>query len=131
MPYEVSFKKRVPSKDREKYINYGCIGGDVVVERLLPSVRARYTHVQTNQEDWGWFIWFRKGAVRLAIDVHTDDPDDGAFRVRLTSRVRRLFVFDSVVDTHELDDLRTLVTTELRAWAGGNVAVSRVDRDYN
>jgi hypothetical protein len=31
-------------------------GGDAVVNQLLPSVRARYAHIQTNQEDWGWFI---------------------------------------------------------------------------
>ena len=61
MPYELSFTKRVPIVDREQYINECCIGGDVVVNRLLPSVRSRYTDVQTNQEDWGWFIWFRQG----------------------------------------------------------------------
>ena len=130
MPYEVSFKKRVQSKDREKYLNYSCIGGEVVVERLLPSVRSRYTHIQTNQKKFGWFIGFRSGAVRLAIVVHTDDPGEGTFRVRLTSRVKRLLVFDSVVDTRELDDLRTLITTALREW-GENVAVIHVDRDYN
>jgi hypothetical protein len=131
MPYEVSFKKRVPSLDREKYLNYSCVGGDVVAERLLPSVRSRYTHIQTSQKTWGWFIGFRSGAVRLAIVIHADDPQAGTFRVRLTSRVRRLFLFDSVVDTGELDALRTLVISELRAWAGENVSVMRVDRDYN
>ena len=79
MPYEVSFTKRVPVLHREQYINECCIGGDVVLNHLLPSVRARYADVQTNQEDWGWFIWFRKGHVRLAIDVFTDDPEQGFF----------------------------------------------------
>jgi hypothetical protein len=74
MPYELSFRKRVPITNREDYINECCVGGDVVVNHLLPSVRARYTDVETNQEDWGWFIWFRKGAVRLAIDVPLISP---------------------------------------------------------
>jgi hypothetical protein len=130
MPYEVSFTKRVAVVDREQYINECCIGGDVVVNRLLPSVRAGYTDVQTNQEDWGWFIWFRKGSVRLAIDIFTDDPEEGAFRIHLTSRTKRLLVFDTVVDTSELDELRALVASQLESWVGGAVRITRLDRDY-
>jgi len=61
MPYEISFAKQVPLLDREEYINVCCVGGDAVVNQLLPSVRSRYIDIQTNQEDWGWFIWFNKG----------------------------------------------------------------------
>jgi hypothetical protein len=53
MPYQVSFSRRVGIVDRERYINDCCIGGDAVVDHLLPSVRARYTDIQTNQEDLG------------------------------------------------------------------------------
>ena len=130
MPYEVSFSKRVPIVDREQYINECCVGGDVVVDQLLPSVRARYTDVQTNQEDWGWFIWFRKGQVKLAIDVFTEDPDQGFFRIHLTSRTRHLLLFDRVVDTPELEELRTLVQTELSTWVGGTVRGSHLDSNY-
>ena len=131
MPYEVSFTKHVAVGDREQYINECCIGGDAVVNQLLPSVRARYADVRTNQEDWGWFIWFRKGSVRLAIDVFTDDPDEGAFRVHLTSRTRRWLVFDTVADTRELEDLRVLVETELAGWVGGAPRTTRLDRNYS
>jgi hypothetical protein len=131
MPYEVSFTRRVPVVDREQYINDCCIGGDVLVKQLLPSLRARYTDIQTNQEDWGWFIWFRKGSVRLAIDIFTDDPDEGAFRVHLTSRTTRLLVLNTVVDTSELDELRALVASELAAWVDGEVRITRLDRDYS
>ena len=128
MPYELSFTKRVPEVDRERYFNECCVGGDVVVDRLLPAVRARYASIQTNQEDWGWFIWFRQGNVRLAIDVFTDDPDEGVFRVHLTARTRRLLVLDTVVDTPELEDLRALVVAELTAWVGGSgVRTTRLD----
>jgi len=129
MPYEVTFRKRVEVVDREQYINECCVGGDIIVNQLLPSVRARYADIQTEQEDWGWFIWFREGNVRLAIDVFTDDPDAGAFRIHLTSRTRRWALFDRVVDTPELDALRALVSSELAAWVGGPVKIARVDRD--
>ena len=121
MPYELSFTKRVSIADRERYFNDCCIGGDLVTDQLMPMVQQHYTDVQTNQEDWGWFIWFRKGDVRLAIDVFTDDPDIGAFRIHLTSRVKRMLVLDAIVDTPELEELRTLVMGELSPWVGGNV----------
>ena len=130
MPYELSFTRRVPIVDREQDINECCVGGDVVVNRLLPSVRARYTDVQTNQEDWVWFIWFRQGSVKLAIDVFTDDPDEGAFRMHLTSRMKRLLVLDTVVDTPELEELRALVASEFAAWVGGDITISRPDSNY-
>jgi hypothetical protein len=126
MPYELVFTRRVPVVNREQYINECCVGGDVVVNLLLPSVRSLYTDVRTDQEDWGWFIWFRKGSVRLAIDVFTDDPDEGAFRVHLTSRTQRWLVLDEVIDTPELDDVRELVEPTLTAWTGGLVKVTRL-----
>ena len=131
MPYEISFTKRVPILDREQYINDCCIGGDVVVDQLLVSVQSRYADVQTNQEDWGWFIWFRKGKVRLAIDVFTDDSEAGAFRVHLTSRTKRWLVLDSVIDTPELEDLRVQVASQLAVWAGIAVKVVRLDNNYS
>jgi hypothetical protein len=121
VPYELSFRKRVSIADREQYFNECCIGGDLVTDQLMPMVQQHYTDVQTNQEDWGWFIWFRKGDVRLAIDVFTDDPDTGAFRIHLTSRVKRMLVLDAIIDTPELEELRTLVVGELSPWVGGNV----------
>ena len=130
MPYELSLTRRVPILDREQYINECCVGGDLVVNVLLPSVRSRYEDVQTNQEDWGWFIWFRKGQVKLAIDVFADDPDEGAFRVHLTSRIKRGFFRTTIVDTSELEEMRGLVESELGAWVGGPVNVIRLDPKY-
>lgn len=127
MPYEISFTKHVPIVNRDQYINECCIGGDVVVGQLLASVQAGYDDVQTNQEDWGWFIWFRKGKVRLAIDIFTDDPGEGAFRVHLTSRTKRWWLLNSVIDTPELEELRVQVTSKLAAWVGSAVKVVRLD----
>jgi hypothetical protein len=130
VPYEVSFIKQVPVVDREQYINECCVGGDVVVDQLLPSVRASYAGIQTNQEDWGWFIWFNKGNVRLAIDVFTDDPEKGQFRIHLTSRTKRLFLVETVVDTSELEEFRTLVESELKAWGANAIKSAHLDCNY-
>jgi hypothetical protein len=129
MPYEVSFTKRVPVLDREDYINDCCVGGDAVRDRLLPAVQARYGDVDTNQEDWGWFIWLRQGDVSLAIDIFTDDPDEGAFRIHLTSRTKRLLLFDQIVDTPELEGLRSLVVADLAEWVGRAVQVAPISAD--
>src|SRR5207244_275388 len=128
MPYAVSFTKRVSVVDREQYINDCCIGGDVVVNQLLPYVKARYSDIQTHQEDWGWFIWFRKGNVRLAIDVFTDNPDEGDFRIHLTSRTKRFLFLNSVIDTSELEELRSLVASYLASWAGVADEGARIHR---
>ena len=130
MPYEVTFRKRVEVVDREQYINECCVGGDIIVNRLLPSVRARYADIQTEQEDWGWFIWFNKGRVKLAIDVFTDDPEQGLFRIHLTSRTKRFFLSDTVVDTPEFEELRALIESELAAWGGQAIRTTQLDRNY-
>jgi hypothetical protein len=129
MPYELSFRRRVPLLDRSEYINECCVGGDAIASYLLPLIRSRYEDVDTEQEDWGWFIWFRRHAVRLAIDIFTDDPDAGAFRIHLTSRIKRWAVFDKVADTPELDELRSLVVSQLEPWVEGPVGVERLEGD--
>jgi hypothetical protein len=130
MPYELSFTKRLQIPDREHYINECCVGGDLVVNRLLAPVEARYEDIQTEQEDWGWFIWFREGSTRLAIDVFTDDPESGQFRIHLTSRLKRMLVGDRIVDTPELEDLRRLVLSELSGWVDGTITIGSVDEKY-
>jgi hypothetical protein len=128
MPYEVAFTRQVPIRDREEYFNECCVGGDAVVDALLPAVRARYEDIQSNQEDWGWFIWFKKGGVKLAVDVHTDDGDAGEFRIRLTSRTKRLLGYKEA-DTPELGELLTLIESELAKWGAVDVKVTPEDSD--
>jgi hypothetical protein len=118
MPYQLSFTKKFSVSDEEIYINPCCWGGDVIRDRVLPLVDTRYTEIMTEQEDWGWFIWFKRGEVSLAIDIHTDDPEIGAFRVHLYSRKRKLLFFSQEIDTPELEELKDLVAAELQRWAG-------------
>jgi hypothetical protein len=36
-----------------------------VLDGLLPVLRERYgSDPQSSQEDWGWFAWFEKSAVK-------------------------------------------------------------------
>jgi hypothetical protein len=130
MPYEISFTKPVVIADREQYINECCVGGDVVRDQLLPVVSGNYENIDTEQEDWGWFIWFRKGPVRLAIDIFTDDSDAGSFRVHLTSRKKRILFSNVVVDTSELDILKDAVVSQLANWGASAISVVKLDEHY-
>ena len=116
MPYELSFTKPVTVTDESIYINRCCWGGDVIRDHFLPLIQSRYQQIQTEQEDWGWFIWFKQGPISLALDIHTDDPETGAFRIILTSRKKELF-FSKQQDTPQLDHLRDLVVEDLKKWA--------------
>jgi hypothetical protein len=130
MPYAISFTKPVVIATREHYINDCCVGGDIVIERLLPALRDRYGDLQSNQEDWGWFAWFEHEGVKLAVDVFTNDEQTGEFQLHLTSRMPRLLLAAKVHDTPELDALRELVEKELATWQVARLAVAHVDENY-
>ena len=116
MPYEISFTKAVDVQDPSIYINQCCWGGDVVRDRLLPLIKEKFEDIRTAQEDWGWFIWFQRGNIRLAIDIFSDDRE-GRFRLRLSSQRKRFLIRDLVIDTFELEKVRELVMTNLTNWA--------------
>ena len=131
MPSEVSFVRPVTIANRDSYINDCCVAGDLVADALLPAVRSRYgADIESGQEDWGWFIWFRSGDVRLAIDIHTDDADAGTFRIHLTSRVKRFILSDKVVDTPDLEQLGNLVTSALEGWGATEIRITPLDSSY-
>lgn len=130
MPYIVSFVKPVAIADREQYINDCCIGGDIVLAQLLPSLRERYENLQSDQEDWGWFAWFEQSGVKLAVDVHTDDDAAGEFQIYLTSRKPRLILGAKIQDTPELESLRELVLSRLQVWDVAGLKVERVNDRY-
>lgn len=130
MPYELTFTKHIAGTDREQYINECCVGGDVVAEAILPILRETYGELTADQEDWGWFIWFSRSGVKMAVDIFCDDPDAGMFRIHLTSRVRSLLFSTKVVDTPELEQLCRLVVSALAAWTGEQPAVERLDAKY-
>lgn len=127
MPYALTFRKQVPIANRDLYINECCVGGDLVLDQLLPTLRKSYSGIFSNQEDWGWFAWFDKSGVKLAVDVFTTDSSLGEFQILLTSRRRRFLLGSKVQDTPELEQLRQLVSTELEAWPVTGLRVERVD----
>lgn len=130
MPYAISFVKPVEITDPEQYINDCCIGGDIVLEQLLPALTERYANLQSNQEDWGWFAWFEDSRVKLAVDVFTHDATNGEFEVHLTSRNPRFLLPAKIRDTPELEQLRELVMAKLHNWNVSNLTVQQVNEEY-
>jgi len=130
VPYALTFLKPVAIVNREQYINECCVGGDVVLDQVLPALRTVYGDVQSNQEDWGWFAWFEQSGVKLAVDVFTNDPESGEFRILLTSRKPRILLGAKVEDTPELDTLRLLVVRDLEAWPVAGLRIERVDENH-
>jgi hypothetical protein len=116
--YELSFTKSVRVADPKIYFNECCWGGDVVRDQLLPLISSKYEHIQTGQEDWGWFLWFRRGRVNFGIDIYCDEPELTAFRILLTSRRKWLPFSGLRAGKSELEELRELVYTQLTSWAG-------------
>lgn len=131
MPYIVGFSKSVPATNADLYINDCCVGGDVVLDRLLPVLRKRYgDDLQSNQEDWGWFAWFEEAGTRLAVDIHTEDAASGAFKIHLTASRPRLLFGPKIQDTPELEHLRELVLSQLQSWPVAHLNTERVNEKY-
>ena len=127
MPFVIRFRKPVDVSD-EPYLNNCCIGGDVVLEQLLPSLREQYGALEPTQEDWGWFVWLEHDRVHLAVDVLTQNPITSEFEIRLTSRKPSFFRSARVIDTPELDALRSRVLAQLEAWPVVALTVERLDQ---
>jgi hypothetical protein len=131
VPYIITFTKSITPSDSEQYINDCCIGGDVVLDRLLPALRERYgDELESCQEDWGWFVSFKHSTVKLAVDIHTHDAEIGQFQLHLTSRTPRWMLSSRVEDTAELETLRDVVVTQLRSWPAADLLIERVDKNY-
>lgn len=127
MPYTLTFSKQVAIADAGLYINDCCIGGDVVLDHVLPALREKYgDRLQSNQEDWGWFAGFEDGPIKLAVDISTGD-DRSQFQMLLTSRRPRFILSDKVEDGAELGALRELIVQRLTAWPVANLQVQRVN----
>lgn len=119
MPYELSFTKQVQITDPDLYFNECCIGGDIVLDALLPGLNAAYgDEHDSGQEDWGWFAWFQGDYGVLEVNITTDDPAAGAFRIHLVSSIKGRFFGYKDVDTEELERLKPLVEKALLDWTG-------------
>lgn len=116
MPYVVNFTRPVHPTPGVNYLNACCEGSDGVLAAVLPALRARYGPLTPDQEDWGWYLWWRVGDARLAVDVHTHDAPTGESEIHLTTRRRRRWFGTGVADMPELEALRECVLAPLRAW---------------
>ena len=97
----------------------------MVRDELLPVITGKFEHIRTGQEDWGWYIWFRRGRIRFEVNIYCDDTQAGSFRLRLESYRRKLFR-RSLADEPELEEVRNPVYSHLVHWAGA-VKIERVD----
>ena len=131
MPYQLAFNKQLSIEDPEVYINDCCVGGDTISERLLPTIRAKYSDIQHEQEDWGWFIWFKCGATRLAVDIFCDDSNTCDYRIFLTSQRKGKWFGYKISDTPELDELKITVIRLLEAWADSRVSETLLDKNHD
>ena len=131
MPYELRFTKALSINDPDIYFNDCCVGGDLVADHLLPLIRERYRDIQLDQEDWGWFIWFKDGATRLSIDIYCDDPVRGAFRLCLTANRKRFLFGYRIADTDEGLKLKVGLLDALHGWADGDIDEARLDSRFN
>jgi hypothetical protein len=127
MGYELTFSHAFSVASRDHYINDCCFAGDVIAEHLLPTVKtAEHSDIETGQEDWGWYIWFRSGPLRMAIDIDCQDVDAGAFAIRVSARrPRRFLLGPAPVEGPELDQLRDRVLADLKHWLGVEPQVAR------
>ena len=91
----------------------------------MPLLAERYQPIRTDQEDWDWFLWFRDGTIRLSVDIHCDNIAVSAFRMRLTSRWKKL-IGSEILDTPELDRLRDVLLPAITAWTG-SLRIERVE----
>jgi hypothetical protein len=130
MPYIVSFVKPVEVVDPAQYINDCCIGGDLVLNQVLPALKQRYGELTSTQEDWGWFSWFEQAGVKLAVEVHSNDAKAGEFQIHLTSSKPRMLFGSKIQDTAELEELRVLVERQLQCWSVEKLTVERVNEKY-
>ena len=128
MPYALTFSKAVNVTDPDRYINDCCIGGDVVLEQLFPTLRKRYPDASAVQEDWGWFSWFDFDGSKLAVDVHT--LEQNSFQIHLTSRRARFLLPANIVDSPELEVLCEIVLGALKAWSVDRLHSEKVDERY-
>lgn len=130
MPYSIRFSKSVALSGREHYFNECCMGGDIVLEYLLPALMERFGTLEAEQEDWGWFVWFEHAGVKLAVDVHTQDFSAGEFEIHLTSRRPRFLLGAKVEDGPVLEALRERVVSSLQAWQVSHLVVEHVNDKY-
>ena len=116
MPYEISFSKKLSLPTDEHYINDCCVGGDFILEQLLPQVKNAYANIASAQEDWGWFIWCNQGKTHCAIEVCCEDIQTGHYLIHLhahTKQTRWLLFTRRTEDRASLDTLHTLVINTL------------------
>jgi len=128
MAYEIEFTATLNVSDPKIYINDCCWGGDVIRDRLLPMVSSEYEHVETSQEDWGWFIWMRRGQQWSGVDIYSDEKDSGDFRIHISGWQQGWFGRKHI-EGDDLEHIREVTVNEIGNW-GKVIKVRKFTADF-
>ena len=136
MPYELKFTKKLNYKNEDFYWNPCCYGGEIIIDQLMPIIENSFNDIQSNQEDWGWFIWFSNTEDKknsYGIDVFCDDPERGEYRVQLTSTIKaKSFLWSSskIINNQALENLKLVIENKLKSFLGTSVISTVLDENY-
>ena len=128
MAYEIEFTAALSVPNPEIYINDCCWGGDEIRDRLLPLVSPEYEDAQTTQEDWGWFIWMRRGQQWTGIDIYCDAKESGEFRIHISGWQRR-WLRRKHVEGDDLEHIKEVTMSEISKW-GKVITVRKFTADF-
>jgi hypothetical protein len=125
MQYVAIFHHEVAIKDKNQYINPCCYGGDVIGNLLQPRLRdAGFTIDLFDQEDWGWFLWLKKGKSGYSIDIGLEEEAQWKFKLFVVGKqsfLTQLFKKDKQPHLKELcqiidSTLRSIGIDDLSWW---------------
>ena len=128
MPYQIQFEKILSLGQRPRYANDLCVGGDLILSMLAPTLRSFYLAFESKQEDEGWRTRFRDRQVHLVVLVRAVDPKAGSFDLQLSSRVSMFGIRGMATDTLELDRLMDRVVRQLKSWSVATLSVKRLPK---
>ena len=69
-------------------------------------------------------VW--RSSLFRCVAMRRSRDEFAARRIHLTSRTKRFFLSDTVVDTPELEELRALIESELAAWGGQAIRTTQM-----
>jgi hypothetical protein len=128
MAYEIEFIAALSVPNPKIYINDCCWGGDEIRDRLIGAIATGYDHVQTFQEDWGWFIWMRRGRQWSGVDIYCDDKESGEFRIHI-SGWQRGWLRRKHVEGDDLEHIKEVTVNEIGKW-GKVMKVRKFTADF-
>lgn len=128
MAYEIELTALLTVPDPEIYINDCCWGGDVIRDRLVAGIATGYDHMETLQEDWGWYIWMRRGEQWSGVDIYCDNKQSGEFRIHISGWQAR-WLGRKHIEGNDLEHIKDVTVNEIGKW-GKVIKVRKFTADF-